>query len=113
MDSRYLMFGAWLLLGGLLISQIMQSAYFGSSADLDVMNSLLAFRSYNLFGLIPIPLLNISFFTSGLAALVTWDFAFFNYYGLDIFKYFLYVISIALVWGCAATFAGVTFWRSM
>lgn len=111
MDSKRLEFAAWVLFGGLLISQIMQAAYFGSSDDISVMNSLMAFRTYNLFGLIPIPLLNISFFTTGLGALASWDFAFFNYYNLDIFKYLLYVITIGLVWGFAATFAGIMFWR--
>ena len=112
MSNRDLMFAAWVLAGGLFISQIMQLIYFGSSADNDVMNSLMAFRAYNLFGLIPIPLLNISFFTTGLGALTTWNMSFFNEYHLDIFKYLLYIITIGLVWGCAATFAGFAFWRA-
>ncbi len=112
MSNRDLMFAAWVLIGGYFISQIMQASYFGDATDIDVANSLMAFRTYHLFGLIPIPLLNISFFTTGLTALTDWNMMFFESYHLDIFKYVFYVLTIGLVWGCAVTFVGVAFWRS-
>lgn len=111
MSNRDIMYAAWLVIGGMFISQIIQGAYFGQS-DIDTANSLMAFRTYDLFGLIPIPLLNINFFTVGLKSLVTWNFAFFDGAGYDMTKYVFYVISIGIVWGIAATFAGFTFFRS-
>ncbi len=111
MSNRDMMFAAWLLIGGLVISQIMSMAYFGG-ADTSVTNSLLILRTYNLFGIIPIPFLNIDFFVVGLKSLIQWDFAFFQGIGFDMIKYLFYVISVGLVWGIAVSFAGFQFWRA-
>jgi hypothetical protein len=111
MSNRDIMFAAWLLLGGYIITNLCNGAYFGSS-DANVMNSLMIMKTYNLFGLIPIPLLNVNFFTTGLVAMTTWNFSFFEGAGYDMFKYLLYIITIGLVWGIAVAFSGFAFWRN-
>lgn len=111
MSNRDIMYAAWLIIGGVIITQIMQGAYFGAS-DAAVMNSLMIMKTYNLFGLIPIPLLNINFFTTGLVAISTWNFAFFQDAGYDMFKYLFYIVTVGIVWGVAVAFAGFAFWRN-
>lgn len=93
------MFCALIFIVGILVSLMMGGTYFGGT-EVSLMNDLTVFRSYDVFNLISLPLLNIRFFTEGIPRLVMWDYAFFGG-GYAIFQWFLYVITIGVVWGLA------------
>ena len=100
MSPKYLMFCAFVFVVGILLSLMMGGTYFGAT-EVSWMNDLTVFRTYNVLNLISVPLVNVRFFTEGIPHLVMWDYAFFGG-GYAIFQWFLYVITIGVVWGLAA-----------
>lgn len=97
MSPKYLMFCALVMVVGVLVSLMMGGSYFGAT-EVSWINDLTVFRTYDVFNLISLPLLNIRFFTVGIPHLIMWDYAFFGG-GYAIFQWFLYVITIGVVWG--------------
>ena len=102
---KFIMFMVFAFVGCTLISRMLEGAYF-STTDINIMNQLAVFRDVQILGLFSIPTLNLDFFTQGLPHLLMWDYPFFT--GTwNLFRYFLYVLSIGIVWGILVVFIGV------
>ncbi len=102
---KFIMFIMFAFIGTTLISRFLEGAYF-SSTDIEILNQLTVFRDVQVLGLFSIPTLNLSFFTQGLPHLLMWDYPFFT--GTwAMARYFLYVLSVGVVWGILIVFVGV------
>ena len=66
-----------LFIGLTLINRVLEGAFI-NAADVSVLNDTLIFRPANLFGMFNIPVLNLSYFTSGIPHLLKWDYSFFG-----------------------------------
>jgi len=102
---KLLMACGFVFIVGIMVSRIIDGAFFNAS-DAAVLNQLTVIRSYNVWGLFTIPWLNPDFFIKGIPKLVAWDFSFFGG-DYEIFKYFLYVVSIGVAWGFFVATVGV------
>ncbi len=103
--TKLIMFMVFAFIGATFISRILEGAYFAST-DIEILNQLTVFRDVEILGLFSIPTLNLSFFTQGLPHLLMWDYPFFT--GTwAFFRYFLYVLSVGVVWGILIVFVGV------
>lgn len=102
---KLIMFCAFVFIIGTLTSHLIAGAFFNSD-DVSYLNSLMVIRTYNVLGLFTIPWLNPDFFLIGLPKLIAWDYGFF---GGDfvLIKYFMYVISIGVVWGLFPIVVGI------
>ena len=85
---------AFLFIGMTFINRMLEGA-FVSTGEIEILNDLTIMRSVNPFGLFPIPVPNISFFTSGIPHLLKWDYSFFGG-NASLISYFLYVLSIVV-----------------
>lgn len=102
---KLIMFCAFMLIVGLLVSHVMEGTFFGTR-ERALMNTLTVIKTQSVFGMFSIPWLNLDFFTVGLPRLINWDFGFFGGEAETI-KYFFYVVSIGLVWGIFPVVVGV------
>lgn len=93
---------------GLLISHVLAGTYFGSDES-SVYNTLTVIRMYNVADLFTIPWLNFDFFTVGLPRLIDWDYSFFGGEA-EIIRYFLYAISMGIVFGLLPIVVGALSW---
>jgi hypothetical protein len=110
MNVKLLMIAFFAFVAATFCARLMGGAWF-STSDTDVMNSLTVFKDVEIFGTFSVPTINIDFLTTGLPKLVSWDYPFFGGQ-MEIFKYFLYCLSIGIVWTLVAMFSGViyNFW---
>jgi len=92
------MFLGFIFTAGTWISLTFASGAFGAS-ELANVNSLAAFKAANILGLWTVQVPNIDLITTGIAALVKMDFAFFVG-GMGMIKFLLIMtIGAATVWG--------------
>lgn len=107
MNVKLLMIAFFAFVAATFCSRLMGGAWF-SATDTSTMNSLTVIKTVEVFNLFSIPTVNLDFITIGLPKLVSWDYPFFGGQAA-IFKYFLYCLSIGIVWTILALFAGVVY----
>lgn len=83
---------------GTLISMTFGGGWFGST-DITSINAIAGFRDATIMGSWSVPVPNIDFVTSGLAALVKWDFAFFEGGASLLRWFFVTTIGAGVMWG--------------
>src|SRR3990167_2211248 len=83
-------FLSFCFLGFTLLNRILEGAL-QSSSDAAIFSTLYIFRPVNL-GLFTMPVPNLSFFTTGIPALLKWDYSFLGG-NAGIITYFLYAVT--------------------
>lgn len=88
---------AFLFVGMTLINRILEGVMI-AAGDVTIINQITIFRSLNVMGLFSVPVINISYFTSGLPHLLKWDYSFFTGNG-GVIQYFLYSFTAMISFG--------------
>jgi hypothetical protein len=92
------MFLSLLFVVGILLSLTLGGVWLGAQ-DVETINSISVFRNVNFFGLITVAVPNVAYFTTGMAKLVQFDFAFFDG-GFALLRFILVaVIGSGTLWG--------------
>lgn len=94
MGLSLIKFCAWEFVGFTLINRIMEGAFI-AAADISILNTVVIFRTVEIWGLGSIPVPNVSFLTQGIPALISWDYSFFGG-NAAIISYLFYVITAAV-----------------
>jgi hypothetical protein len=79
-----------------------------SAGEIEVLNQLVIFKSFNVAGWFSVPILNLEFFTVGIPRLFTWDYSFFGG-NAGIIQYALYSVTAAASFGLLAIGISVLF----
>ena len=98
MRPQLIMFLGAILAAGTLISMTFGGGWFGST-DVSTINAVAGFKSATIVGSWSVPVPNIDFVTSGLAALLKWDFAFFDGSASLIRWFLIFIVSAGVTWG--------------
>lgn len=98
MRPQLIMFLGWIMTTGTLISVTLSGGWLGDT-DVTSLNAISGFKSANVLGVWTIPVPNIDFVTSGLGALLKWDFAFFNGTTEIVRWLFITTIGAGVMWG--------------
>ncbi len=101
--SKWLMFAGFVLIVGYLCCHWIAGTQFGSTEN-TLIDSLQVFRTIEIYDRWSVPVINTSFFTTGISAIVHWDFSFLE--GSYIL-WILYLFNIGLVFGVFSVFVGV------
>lgn len=94
----------------LAVGTIISLSYAGvglGSEEVEFANSFSAFKQANILGVWSIPIPNVTFFFTGVRALISMDFAFFTG-GMVVLQWILYlVLGLGLTWGIFTIVLGV------
>jgi hypothetical protein len=82
---------SFISVGLTMINRVLEGGFI-AAADATILNTVLVWREISVFGLFTVSVPNTSFFTSGIAHLVKWDYSFFGG-NAAIIQYVLYAIS--------------------
>lgn len=98
MRPQHIMFMGLIFAVGTIISLSFAGLWLGSE-EVDVVNSVTAFKQANIAGVWSVTVPNITFFTTGVRALVNLDFAFFDGPMITL-QWILYmVLGLGVAWG--------------
>jgi hypothetical protein len=104
MPFSFIGFASFLFVGFTLINRILEGAMIASS-EMELLNQLTVFRSVEVLGLFSIPVPNLSFFTTAIPKLFTWDYSFFGG-NSGIIQYLFYSITAAASFGLFIVIVG-------
>ncbi len=110
MTGTIMMLGVWFV-GFTLINRTMDGLFL-TAEDVSILNNLLGFRPFDVFGVFTISIPNISFITNGLVHLVRFDYSFFGG-NAAIITWFLSAIGMAVSFGLFLSLIGVAWGRYM
>jgi len=105
MSMQWWGFLASIFAGLSILGRIAEGALI-KSADIAVMRAMSVFADMEIFGLFKVPIINPTFFTTGLKHLVTWDYAFFGG-NAAILAYLMSAISAAATFGLFLVIIGM------
>ncbi len=101
MRTQQTMFMALIFVAGLLLSFTLGNLWLNSD-DVSVANSMEVFTDMSVFGMFHVPVPNLHFVSTGLKAITTLNFAFFQGYELLQFVLILVLMS-GFLWGILCT----------
>ena len=101
--AHLFMYLAFILLMSNIISMLLDGSWV-SAEDLNLMNWLTGYTSYEAAGAWAIPALGWGFLTEGLPRMIMWDFSFLRG-ALEIIRWIFMTLSVGVVGGLAIQFA--------
>lgn len=104
MSPQYVMFLSFVLLVGNFMCMVIEGSWLGAT-DVSLMQYLTGMQNLQTASWTMIFTVPFNFFLHGFPKLITWDFSFFSG-GLEIIRWFLFILSIGAIWAMGREFRG-------
>lgn len=105
-NPKFISFYTMVYFISVLICLVIEGSYLGSGQS-EIINNLIPFNVIKIGGVVPIPAINVEFFTQALPKILTWDYSFYTG-GYEILRWFwLATLSPGLAWGVGTFFIAV------